>query len=217
MDLVEIMSKLGRQRPLFCSEADFQHTLAWELHAEGAQPLLEWPCPVLGKGAHVDILVPSKTGGLAVELKYKTRSLTVPIRGQECSLKDHGAQDQGRYDFLHDLSRMERYAALSGYACWAVLLTNDRRYWDKGCRPGVAYEQFKTGEGQRLEHGSHAWGSTAGPGTKAGGRDAPIEIAGTYCLQWKDYLVLGDGPGLKFRYLLLQAESSSAQPLAQKP
>jgi hypothetical protein len=50
-EVAEILSRLAKKRPIFHSEADFQHALAWEvrgMHAD-ADIRLEVPVPLEGR------------------------------------------------------------------------------------------------------------------------------------------------------------------------
>lgn len=62
---------------------------------------------------------------------------------------------------------------------------------------------FRIHEGRQVA-GTLAWASAAAPGSIRG-REAPIELAGTYRLQWRDYTELPDGNAI--RALLIHASS----------
>jgi hypothetical protein len=74
-NVTELMGELSRQRAVFHSEADFQHTFAWEIHRRmpHAEVRLERPIFVGGKTLHLDCLVTQGKMAVAIELKYKTR------------------------------------------------------------------------------------------------------------------------------------------------
>lgn len=105
-----IMNNLCAQRPIFHSEADFQHSLAWEIHKSlpDSSIRLEIPWSNEDKQNHLDIWVASSDVKIAIELKYKTRGLQALVNGELFSLKDQSAQDLGRYDFLKDVMRLEQ-------------------------------------------------------------------------------------------------------------
>ena len=105
----EILAALAKKRPIFHSEAEFQHALAWEIQQKlrDASLSLELPVEVKNQYLHMDIWATTPDEVLAIELKYKTRGLSVLVNGEEFFLKDHGAQDIGRYDFLKDVRRLE--------------------------------------------------------------------------------------------------------------
>jgi hypothetical protein len=130
LDIHHLMSELARSRPVFHSEADFQHALAWQIRE--AMPdcsvRLEFkPFPDDDKRMYLDIWLP--TVGVAIELKYPTRKLELNHNDEYFSLADHSAQDIQRYDFLKDLQRLENVVARHqpAKAGYAVLLTNGLR------------------------------------------------------------------------------------------
>jgi len=98
---------------------------------------------------HVDIWITSGGRSLAVKLKYKKRALETVIGNERFRLKNDGAQDLGRYDFIKDVERLARIAAhipqVEGYA---VLLTNDSGYWKEGATTVDA--AFRLPEGRIL-------------------------------------------------------------------
>ncbi|MFJ8834389.1 hypothetical protein, partial [Micromonospora aurantiaca] len=78
--LAAVMAELATVRPVFHSEADFQHAFAWTLHrlAPSVGVRLEVPQDgpqVLGRGRrHLDLLCLGADGHrTAIELKYFTR------------------------------------------------------------------------------------------------------------------------------------------------
>ena len=84
IDFTELLSHLALSRPLFHSEADFQHALAWELHnrIHHAKLRLEFPVRELERQRFLDILLRIEEQEVAIELKYKTRKLAVESRGE---------------------------------------------------------------------------------------------------------------------------------------
>ena len=92
------LSRLALRRPLFHSEADFQHELAWQvrLNHPDARARLEVPFPRSpGKGrGWLDLLVRfacRMTFGL--ELKYLTGRLDAVVDGERFALSRRAAQD----------------------------------------------------------------------------------------------------------------------------
>ena len=96
----ELLASLADERPLFHSEADFQHAFAWALQRRHPQLSVRLEVPVRqGQSAiHVDLLASSGTERIAVELKYKTRALAVTVASEEFRLTNQAAQDFGRYE-----------------------------------------------------------------------------------------------------------------------
>jgi len=198
------LESLSKKRPIFHSEADFQHALAWEIHClrEDARVYVEKPCPLEQKHAHVDIVAEWAQHRIACEVKYCTKGLAY----DEFHLKDQGAQDCHRYDFLQDLCRMERVVG-SGHAAagYVVLLTNDTLYWrtPRPRRRATMDAALRIHEGATVR-GTLFWGDKASPGSMHG-REKKIPLGGVYACRWEGYSRLGDEPGDEFKYLLLAA------------
>lgn len=200
----KIIQDLATQRPLFHSEADFQHAIAWFAHKSDPNTVvrLELPFRSSDSSEYLDLKFTNRSQTLAVELKYKTRQLLFQHSGEEFSLKQQGAQDIGRYDFLADVERLERFvAAKRASAGCAILLTNDPSYWSTPARPETVDKNFRLTEG-RLVHGSLAWLEHASAGTMRG-REKPITLTGKYTVAWKPYSTPCNLRGGEFRYLAL--------------
>lgn len=205
IDIHTIMAQLATSRRVFYSEADFQHALAWEIQRQvlSISIRLEYPPPFAPGQEHIDVWVIDGGTILAIELKYKTRALTVDVVGEEYSLKDQSAHDQGRYDFFKDVQRVEQVAAShKGAAGCALLLTNDSAYWKPSTRLNPVDKDFRLENG-RVVSGLLKWGKGASANTKKG-REAPIQLRNTYTLRWMDYSRPSTRNYGEFRYLLLQ-------------
>jgi len=204
MDLREMLGDLSCRRPIFHSEADFQHELAWTIRERWADCSIRLEAALLGaeKRSHVDVRVISSDWTLAIELKYKTRRLQATINGERFDLTNQSAQDIGRYDFCRDIERIERFAASRANApgC-AVLLTNDSAYWKQPTKQDTVDAAFRLHEGRVLT-GKLAWGLHASAGTMQS-REQPIHVSGRYQLSWQDYSPPRDGPYGRFKYLLV--------------
>ncbi|EYT49293.1 hypothetical protein [Brachybacterium muris] len=207
-DVLEAFSALRAARPVFHSEADFQHALAWEMQrrCESWRVRLETAISLQAnptRRIHLDLHIRDPRDGtsVAVELKYPTAELEVDDEHEEYRLASQGAQDLIRYDVLKDIGRIEQLVsegkATSGIA---ILLTNDPLYWQapKHGRPTNA-DAFRLHQGLTIS-GCLDWGPATGDGTKSRERNAAIELHGTYLLDWKDYSRL-DGDRGRFRYL----------------
>jgi hypothetical protein len=119
-------------------------------------------------------------------------------------LANPGAQDGRSYDFIKDLSRLERVVTIRPKTRGAaILLTNDRSHWSESTKVGGVHAAFRLHEGRRLA-GRLDWASHTGPGTKEG-REQPLVLRGDYALHWRDYSDLDVGGG-RFRYLLVPVE-----------
>lgn len=208
--VLALLPSLATRRPVFHSEADLQHALAWEVQV--ARPELRVrletrPVP----GVHLDLLFTDTTDGdsLAVELKYLTDRWEGEVEGEKFALLRQGAQDIRGYDCVKDIGRVERVVA-DGYARSGLVLviSNDPSYWrapSHGRATNAA--AFRLHDGLVLS-GSRAWGPNTGAGTMAGGRTAPVDLRGTYSLAWQDYAKL-PGPRGVFRYLAVSVPPES--------
>jgi hypothetical protein len=129
VDIEDVLLSLAKSRPVFHSEADFQHALAWEIHRHlpQASVRLEYKPPEVTSRMYLDIWVALGTTRIAIELKYKTRKVKTVVGGEAFDLSNHGAQDLGRYDFLKDIQRLENVcAARRDTVGYTIMLTNDR-------------------------------------------------------------------------------------------
>ncbi len=223
IDIEKILKGLADERPIFHSEADFQHALAWKIHEEHQEALirLEFPYSQEKKGDEngkimaLDIFVEYNGESMALELKYKTEELEVTINGNKevFSLKKQMANDQGRYDFCKDIERLERFVDNNSKHGYAIFLTNDNKYWEnKRPQKKTIDEAFKIYEGRVLPgqdavKGKLNWDEKASDSTKKG-RESPIELKHTYDVKWSDY---PQPPGLskngKFRFLKIEVKA----------
>jgi len=202
IDVAGLMTALASRRPIFHSEADFQHALAWDLHTRLPELgiRLELPIEVSGKVLHLDLWLSGPGHSVAIELKYKTRGLSVKLDEERFSLKDQSAQDLGRYDFLKDVRRIEEIAqSRPGLEGWAILLTNDSSYWKRSSDSSTVDSAFRLHNGRSIA-GTLEWGSNAAPGTIRS-REDPITLAGTYQVLWHDYSAASSASYGAFRYL----------------
>ena len=204
LNVEDVLNKLSKKRPVFHSEADFQHSLAWEIHEmhPDLNIRLEKREEINGEDLHLDIFIFRNSKVCALELKYKTKRLKVTISNEDYDLKDQGAQDLGRYYFCKDIEKLEKvlekYPSGTGFA---IFLTNDDLYWRMPPNPNTADEDFRIHEGRTIK-GKLEWKEWASLGTIRG-RESPIELAGEYEIHWKDYSDLKVKNG-KFRYLLVK-------------
>ena len=202
LDIPHFMKDLARERPMFHSEADFQHALAWRIR--DAMPncgvRLEYK-PYPTERMYLDLWL--RGIGVAIELKYRTRMLYLEHKGETFALRNQSAQDIGRYDFLKDVQRLEQLSRFpAARAGFAILLTNDSSYWKYPSRTDTVDAAFRLHDGNSIA-GKMAWSERAGAGTTKN-RKKPICLNGSYDLQWQDYADMGDGSHRRFRYLAVQ-------------
>ncbi len=211
-DVRRLLADLADVRPVFHSEADFQHALAWQLHElfPQAEVRLETR-PLASEAVFLDVFAAVGEQRVAFELKYLVRSLTATVAGEQFRLRSQSAHDVRRHDVVKDIARLER-VVLAGAADvgFAVVLSNDSAYWAPGRKAEPIDAAFRLNDGRTLA-GQLGWSASAGLGTTVN-RDTPIELAGTYRLAWEDFSDIGAPVGGRFRYLLLEVTSPSVPP-----
>lgn len=205
----DTITKLAKRRPIFHSEADFQHALAWELQLDirPAQIRLEKQVSEEKSPAYLDLLVSTPNQDIAIELKYKTRASRFVHEDEEFNLKNQSAQDIGRYDFIKDIQRLEKYVHTNKKSeGFAIILTNDRTYWSESRKADAVDSDFRIHDG-RILHGKMNWGDAASKGTTHNRTD-PINLRGEYTLSWQEYSTFGKSHEETFRYALLHVQSA---------
>ena len=148
--LNSIVQSMAKQRPFFYSEADFQHSLALALKANGYEVFLEYPI----NGEHIDIIAKKNRAYYPIELKYKTKAFTcIGLFGNTCSLKNQQARDLGRFHYWKDVKRIENIK--KGYQesqeGYAIILTNDSEYWTLPSKPTIDCD-FKLHAGMKVQN-----------------------------------------------------------------
>ena len=205
IDVEHLLTDLAVRRPIFHSEADFQHALAWQIReSTGSEIRLEFPYS--GDNRRLDIWLPQQ--GVAIELKYCTQGLRAKHHGEDFALRDQSAQDTRRYDFLNDVQRLEN-ACAERDDCkggLAIFLTNDHTYWQRSKRTNTQDAEFRLHEGRTIS-GGLGWAAETSPGTMEG-RVSPLNLQGAYEMKWRHYSAVHGKHG-KFRYLALLVAPSS--------
>lgn len=202
LNIPQFLAELSKQRPIFHSEADFQHAFAWYLHSlyPEAKIRLEYPFQA-EKWIYLDIWAEIATVTLAIELKYKTAAFQTTFNGELFHLKNQSAQDTGRYDFIKDVQRMEQVVSRrQNTVGYVVMLSNDASYWTPTVRE-TTDAFFRIHDG-RILSGSMAWSEKTSPGTMFG-RSEPLCLANVYSVKWDKYSS-HDGPKGNFSYLTLK-------------
>ena len=136
VDVAGALSDLASRRPVFHSERDFQHALAWQiqLNYPPAEIRLETRPR---RSVHLDMLIRLDGTRTAVELKYLVAALHATIGEETFDLPHQSANDISRHDVIKDITRIEA-ALADGHAdsgC-VVVLTNDRSYWQASHQGG---------------------------------------------------------------------------------
>ena len=206
LDIHKLMGSLSAYRPVFHSEADFQHALAWHIHALMPECEVRLEYPVSSdeqKAMHLDIWLPKER--LAIELKYFNKRLKLNCGGETFDLKEHAASDLARKHFILDVQRLERVMAdgdIPVNSGMAVDLTNDPRLWDlQRAKRKTNDVNFRVHEGRHIA-GELIWlkGDLPYEG------EAPVRLNGTYDMRWKGYSDFSEEENGKFRYLAVSVE-----------
>lgn len=199
------LAKLAQRRPIFHSEADFQYEFAREYHSlrPSDEIRLERPVRVDEVGTfNVDILIGIVGTWHAIELKYVTAGLTTLISNEEFRLRSQAAQDLRRYDIIKDILRLESLIVHGAVASGiSVTITNDRTLWSESKHLDPVDAAFRLHNG-RILAGSLAWHDRASAGTRKG-REAVLELVGSFPLQWSEYSSLDTLRNGEFRQLVV--------------
>lgn len=204
-DINSLMHNLTSQRPLFHSEADFQHALTWEIHHADPtiQFRLEYPYDTDNSRWHLDLWLVRGDEWCAIELKYYTKKLDALLIDESYRLRDHNADDLVRYSFCKDIERLETNDRSTNSISYAILLTNSPRLWMPPKRSrDTNDEAFLLHEGRVLQR-TLEWSPNASAGTRKG-REEPIQLNGCYDLTWYDYSALENVKNGEFRYLVAE-------------
>lgn len=208
IDIHKIITSLQLKRPIFHSEADFQLAIAWEIQKlyPHAEIRLEYNYPKIFESLYLDIWVKLEDTYIPIELKYKTKKSTFLVNGEHFRLKNHSAQDCGRYDFLKDISRIEKVISTEEQinAGYAIILTNDSLYWRESNKIDSVDAAFKIHEGRELS-GQLSWGELASAGTKRG-RENDIILESSYTLNWIPFSNINNSPDSEFKILIVKVE-----------
>ncbi|MBA4291522.1 hypothetical protein C0431_00980 [bacterium] len=209
MDVINILNSLAKSRPIFYSEADFQHAFAWAAKSlYMCEPRLEVRMIHTSSRASLDLLLNLPGEKIGFEFKYKTSPISAAIYGEVFSLLNQGALDIFRYDCIKDISRLEN-AIGSGQISrgYFILLTNEPAVWSRPIREGHADDEFKLHENEILG-GVRTWGPAAGPGTRKN-REDTLTLTGEYQCHWSPFsLIQGEKFGT-FNCLVIEVSTPS--------
>ena len=208
LNIVDLMEGLFQDRPIFHSEADFQHAFSWHIRRvmpPDGQVRLEFK-PFPAEKMYLDIWLPSL--GVAIELKYRTQRLVLKTAaGESFNLRNQAAQGGGRYHFIEDIRRLEQVVAnKTAKAGFAILLTNDPSYWEPSQR-NTLDDEFRLHEGRKIG-GDMKWSDPNRPGPKSVGKES-IRLKGSYDCIWRDYSPPGKEKYGLFRYLMAEVSRKS--------
>ena len=203
-NIISVIDSIKEKRIVFHSEADFQFALAWEIKHlyPDADVRLEYAYKVDNKVYHIDILVRKEGKCIPIELKYKTLKKSLTLNDEEFTLRNHGAQDLGKYDYIKDIVRVETLLLedsrfMEGYA---IMLTNDPSYWNGSTKENICCAAFDIGDNKDIK-GSLEWAEHTGAGTMKN-REKPLVLLGEYKMKWYDYSYFDEDRNGTFKYLM---------------
>ncbi|MBL9115270.1 MAG: hypothetical protein JNJ83_09725 [Verrucomicrobiaceae bacterium] len=167
-----------------------QHELAMELRQmdRHLSIRLEVPFQLDGQRRYMDMIIRSADALAYVELKYKIRTARIVHNNEVFELRDQGAVDQGAYDILKDIQRIEGVVdGAKNAEGFVIVVSNDPRYWSAPVPRGKPYldEAFKLTEG-RVIGGKLGWHSSASAGSMKG-RESDIRLRSSYRATWEEY------------------------------
>ena len=236
------IKNLASKGKIYSNESQFQFDLAWELRKQGFDVELEMLSVSQSyvkklskeerKKAYTDIVIKDGTDYIAIELKYKTPEtddiMCYVANNEKVYLFPQGADNIGAYLYWKNIERLEMLVngmiplnfdankkVIKGYA---VLLTNDKKYWDnkkhrnlpsslarefypidgRAVNGRLCYYVGVNSNGERVKGG---WGAKRQdkidteekahkyyPKDKEAKEHYPVEIKGNYTCNWETYL-----------------------------
>lgn len=215
IDMKKVIEELSEERPIFLSEDDMKLEIAWKIKTmyPDAQIRLEYSLNYkkynLDTYERIDILVIINNGWIPIELKYKKKKFEKTIKDEYFYLRNDGAQDQGRYNYLRDIERIEKISKgvpefIEGYT---LLITNDLSYTKAPTKEdGFARNFYLFGDKQgKIEWAKNNEGKEASAGTKSG-CEKTIKLENKYAMKWEKYADLDKSNSGRFVYLLNRIE-----------
>ena len=204
-DLRALIGNFAKKNKLFLTEAQFQFELAWEIKSKFKNYDVHIEYPSLSKNTnsrrcYYDIVIQDKNEYYVIEVKYKTKEANINYKGVTVDLKNHAAQDLGRFDYLNDISRIENWEKLNLGKKFvggsAIILTNDSVYWNNDGK-GYIYEQFALKDCNTIKCGYKSWIGKVKTTSVGKNRIGGLTLSRTYYIKWENYCN-------NFKYLLLE-------------
>jgi len=90
MDMDKILTELSKDRPIFHSEADFQHALAWKIHEKypDFNIRLEKGMSLDYDKIYFDIFIQKNGNIIIIETKYKTKEIDITVGNEIFNLAE---------------------------------------------------------------------------------------------------------------------------------
>lgn len=207
--LKNLIVKLGKERPIFHSEADFQHAFAWKIKERfnEVEIRLERSFGFDDGRKQLDLFLKHNNECIGFEFKYKTKALKEEINSEWFHLKNQGASSHARYDYIADIKRlMDMIKDRRIDRGYAIKITNVKDYWAEPKNKNTSFEKFRIHNGATLT-GQLTWQPTqtkSGKPKKDVSKDQDqrpeIDLGNKeFHLIWHDYSI-----ELGFKYLITE-------------
>ena len=191
-DLKIIIEELAKEKHVFSNEAQFQFCLAWAINKKLESEFEDYEVVLeeqIQSQKYTDIVVRIGKSYFPIELKYKTadREVNYVFENREYVTYCQGAADNGSYDYLADIARIEKLKndKLPDGSCFskgfAIIVTNYPLYWGEGIRLSSNWYPFCFNKELR---GTIDWQNKKP--TKKERQDA-ISLEGCYKMDWQYY------------------------------
>lgn len=199
-----ILIYFAKNKELFLNEAQFQFELALEIKKQFPSLVVHLEYPSLkgnsnGQYSYYDIVIQEGNEFYVIELKYKTKDQVVLYKGSNYLLKNHAAQDLGRFDYLNDVSRIENWQSNNQGKIFvggcAIILTNDSSYWAKDGNNCI-YKNFALKDKTKIPSGQKNWPTVTKTTSVGKSRIKGLNLKKSYQIDWKNYCD-------SFKYLML--------------
>lgn len=220
------MSNMSKKRMVFCSESDFQFSFALELkRVVPTSSIFLEKCICTNSGTYyIDLVFVLNNYSYYIEFKYQTSRCLTSYSRFCIDLKDQGAQDLLRYDYLKDIHRLQdiynNNPVFFGGAC-AIVLTNDRLLYKEPTKydSKVLDYNFRIHDRMSSKYpypvpGLVSWNNTLKSGqhwTKNGKRKQSFNVP-IIQTNWTLYMSFKDNNNINqdFRYLANYVPSASS-------
>lgn len=200
MDPIEkAVKSLSERHPLFQSEEDLKTALADELQHFG------FSCEIdkMHDGIKTDVWAEHSEEGsvYGILLHNKTAKLEATSQGRDYDLNSDDGHALGRYDFVKDISDLEKLAGEGGELKGAVIMvTNDQLYWQPPAKLDSVDKDFLLFNGRKM-FGKLKWGKNASENKVP---KTEIKLRGSYQLNWKYYYKVKNDKNGEFKYLYVR-------------
>ena len=173
--------------------------------------------------AYIDMWINFQGKKYVVELKYRTKHNVIVVDQENFNLKDHAANDIGRYKFRQDLFRLSQLKQKGIiHKGFAIFLTNDAKFWTNKASKNNLDIEFHITDGEiipasakwninsnyfqeRYIKNGNFWVSKK-TGTKSWiyGKEytKKLNLENDYQIHWKDYSL--NEKEYQFKYLLIE-------------